>query len=240
MIELIPAIDILEGRCVRLAKGNYDKKTEYEHTLVEVAQTFEKYGFRRLHVVDLDGAKARHIVNGEALKAIAKSTNLTIDFGGGIKTDEDIQKAFDCGATMVTIGSVAVTHPEIVYEWIDRYGAERIIIGADVKDGVIAINGWLEKSQEGLFPFIQKYIKKGINKILCTDISRDGMMKGPAVDLYMRILQEFPHLHLIASGGVSSNEDICQLEAAGVPAVVFGKVYYEGKINVEQLLENRE
>ena len=240
MIELIPAIDIIDGKCVRLAKGDYDKKTEYGKTPVEIAQTFEKCGFRRLHVVDLDGAKAKHIVNENVLRAIADHTNLTIDFGGGIKSDDDIRKAFEYGATMVTIGSIAVTNPEVVYKWIDRYGAEKIIIGADVKDGVIAINGWQEKSHEELFPFIKKYTERGIDKVLCTDISRDGMMEGPAIDLYVRVLQEFPHLHLIASGGVSSNGDIHQLEKAGIPAVVFGKAYYEGKINVEQLLLNRE
>ena len=238
MIELIPAIDIIGGKCVRLAKGDYDKKTEYNESPVDVAKAFQQMGFRRLHIVDLDGARSKHIVNSKILNDIASATTLQIDFGGGIKSDADISTAFDYGASMITIGSLAVTDKEKVFSWIDRYGAEKIIIGADVKGTTIAVNGWQEESSEELLPFISKYVQRGISKFLCTDISLDGMLNGPSVDLYKTILSEFPNLHLIASGGVSSNEDIYNLEAEGVPAVVFGKAFYEGKINVKQLLSH--
>lgn len=238
MIELIPAIDIIGGKCVRLAKGDYDKKTEYSESPVDVAKAFQQMGFRRLHIVDLDGARSKHIVNSKILNDIASATTLQIDFGGGIKSDADIATAFDYGASMITIGSLAVTDKEKVFSWIDRYGAEKIIIGADVKGTTIAVNGWQEESSEELLPFISKYVQRGISKFLCTDISRDGMLNGPSVDLYKTILNKFPNLHLIASGGVSSNEDIYNLEAEGVPAVVFGKAFYEGKINVKQLLSH--
>ena len=238
MIELIPAIDIIDGKCVRLAKGDYDNKTEYSESPIEVAKAFQQMGFRRLHIVDLDGARSKHIVNSKILNDIASSTTLQIDFGGGIKSDNDIAMAFDYGASMVTIGSLAVTDSEKVFSWIDRYGADRIIVGADVNGTTIAVNGWQEDSSEELMPFIRKYTQHGISKFLCTDISRDGMLSGPSVDLYKTILSEFPNLHLIASGGVSSNEDIYNLEAEGVPAVVFGKAFYEGKINVKQLLSH--
>jgi len=238
MIELIPAIDIIGGKCVRLAKGDYDKKTEYNESPVDVAKAFQQMGFRRLHIVDLDGARSKHIVNSKILNDIASATTLQIDFGGGIKSDADISTAFDYGASMITIGSLAVTDKEKVFSWIDRYGAEKIIIGADVKGTTIAVNGWQEESSEELLPFISKYVQRGISKFLCTDISRDGMLNGPSVDLYKTILNKFPNLHLIASGGVSSNEDIYNLEAEGVPAVVFGKAFYEGKINVKQLLSH--
>ena len=238
MIELIPAIDIIDGKCVRLAKGDYDNKTEYSESPVEVAKAFQQMGFRRLHIVDLDGARSKHIVNSKILNDIASTTTLQIDFGGGIKSDNDIAMAFDYGASMVTIGSLAVTDSEKFFSWIKRYGADRIIVGADVNGTTIAVNGWQEDSSEELMPFIRKYTQHGISKFLCTDISRDGMLSGPSVELYKTILSEFPNLHLIASGGVSSNEDIYNLEAEGVPAVVFGKAFYEGKINVKQLLSH--
>ena len=193
MIELIPAIDIIGGQCVRLTKGDYDQKTVYRDSPAEVAKEFEEIGFKRLHVVDLDGAKSKHIVNEQVLKAITNKTHLTVDFGGGIKTDEDIEKAFAAGASMVTIGSIAVTNPDLFMGWLEKYGAERIILGADVRHGKISINGWKEDSSEDLLPF------------------------------------------LIASGGVSSIEDIHALDAAGIPAVVFGKAIYEGKINLNEL-----
>lgn len=238
MIELIPAIDIIDGKCVRLAKGDYENKTEYSESPVDVAKAFQQMGFQRLHIVDLDGARSKHMVNSKILNSIASATSLQIDFGGGIKSDNDIAKAFDYGASMVTIGSMAVTDTETVFSWIKRYGAEKIIIGADVKGTTIAVNGWQEETSEELLPFIHKYVQHGINKFLCTDISRDGMLNGPSLNLYKKILSEFPKLHLIASGGVSSNKDIYDLEAEGVPAVVFGKAFYEGKINVEQLINH--
>ena len=233
-IELIPAIDIIDGKCVRLTKGDYDQKTVYGHPL-DMAQEFERIGYQRLHVVDLDGAKSKHIVNGSVLSRITEETKLTVDFGGGIKTDEDIEEAFRCGATMVTIGSIAVTEPERFMGWLEKYGAERIILGADVRNGRISINGWKEDSSEDLLPFLKKYIDAGVSKVLCTEISKDGTLAGPAIDLYKKVMKTYPELHLIASGGVSSMDDIQALDAAGIPAVVFGKAIYEGKINLQEL-----
>ena len=234
MIELIPAIDIIEGQCVRLTKGDYDQKTVYGNPL-EMAQEFERIGFSRLHMVDLDGAKSKHIVNDEVLNRITKATNLIVDFGGGIKTDEDIRNAFDNGASMVTVGSIAVTQPELFLSWVEQYGAERLILGADVRNGKISINGWKEDSTEDLLPFLRRYIDAGVRNVLCTEISKDGTLQGPAIELYQRVMKEYPELHLIASGGVSSIEDIKSLDAAGIPAVVFGKAIYEGKINLQEL-----
>lgn len=234
MIELIPAIDIINGQCVRLTNGDYDQKTVYGSPL-DMALEFERIGYRRLHVVDLDGAKSKHIVNSSVLSQISTETNLTVDFGGGIKTDEDIEIAFNHGASMVTIGSIAVTEPERFMGWLEKYGAERIILGADVRNGKISINGWKEDSTEDLLPFLKKYIDAGVNKVLCTEISKDGTLAGPAIDLYKQVMAAYPKLHLIASGGVSSIDDIKALDAAGIPAVVFGKAIYEGKINLQEL-----
>lgn len=230
MIELIPAIDIINGQCVRLTKGDYSQKTVYNDNPVVVAQRFEQLGFKRLHIVDLDGAKSKHIVNDEVLRRITSETKLIVDFGGGIKTDDDIEKAFAAGASMVTIGSVAVTDRERFIGWLQKYGADKIILGADVRGGMISINGWKEDSQQELLPFLKYYVEKGVKNVLCTEISRDGTLSGPAMDLYRKVMGEYPEIHLIASGGVSSNEDIEALEAAGIPAVVFGKAFYEGKI----------
>jgi len=235
MIELIPAIDIIGGQCVRLTKGDYDQKTVYRNSPAEVAKEFEQIGFKRLHVVDLDGAKSRHIVNEQVLKAITAETNLVVDFGGGIKTDADIEKAFSAGASMVTIGSIAVTDPDRFMGWLEKYGASRIILGADVRNGKISINGWKEDSGEALLPFMKKYIDASVRNVLCTEISKDGTLAGPAIDLYKEMMATYPELHLIASGGVSSIDDIKALEAAGIPAVVFGKAIYEGKINLKEL-----
>ena len=233
-IELIPAIDIINGQCVRLTKGDYDQKTVYGKPL-DMAREFERIGYERLHVVDLDGAKSKHIVNDAVLKAITTETKLTVDFGGGIKTDEDIEKAFASGAAMVTIGSIAVTNPELFMGWLEKYGAERIILGADVRLGKISINGWKEDSSEDLLPFLKKYVEAGVKNVLCTEISKDGTLAGPAIDLYKGVMEAYPQLHLIASGGVSSIDDIKALDKAGIPAVVFGKAIYEGKINLEEL-----
>jgi phosphoribosylformimino-5-aminoimidazole carboxamide ribotide isomerase len=236
MIELIPAIDIIGGQCVRLTKGDYDQKTVYRDSPAEVAKEFEDLGFKRLHVVDLDGAKSKHIVNDAVLKSITTETNLIVDFGGGIKTDEDIEKAFASGASMVTVGSIAVTHPELFMGWLEKYGAERMILGADVRHGKISINGWKEDSEEDLLPFLKKYIDAGVRNVLCTEISKDGTLSGPAIDLYKEIMAAYPELHLIASGGVSSIDDIQALDKAGIPSVVFGKAIYEGKINLNELV----
>ena len=236
MIELIPAIDLIDGKCVRLTKGDYNQKKIYNDNPVEIAKGFEEMGFKRLHVVDLDGARSKHIVNVDVLKAITTETNLIVDFGGGIKSEEDIEKAFANGASMVTIGSIAVTQPELFLKWLDQYGAEKLILGADVKNGMISINGWKEDSAEQLLPFLKKYIDHGVKNVLCTEISKDGTLQGPALQLYQEIMAAYPQLHLIASGGVSSNEDIIALDQAGIPAVVFGKAFYEGKINIPELL----
>ena len=233
-IELIPAIDIIDGKCVRLTKGDYDQKKVYGEPL-DMALEFERLGFKRLHVVDLDGAKSKHIVNDAVLKAITTETSLTVDFGGGIKTDEDLEKAFAAGAKMVTVGSIAVTNPELFMGWMEKYGAERMILGADVRHGKISINGWKEDSDEDLLPFLKKYIDAGVKNVLCTEISKDGTLAGPAIDLYKRVMDAYSELHLIASGGVSSKADIEALNAAGIPAVVFGKAIYEGKINLKEL-----
>lgn len=232
MIELIPAIDLIEGKCVRLTKGEYDSKKIYNEDPVSQAKEFEALGFKRLHVVDLDGAKSKHIVNDAVLKGITENTSLTVDFGGGIKTEEDIEKAFAAGASMVTLGSIAVTNPDLCKEWIGKYGAEKIILGADVRNGKISINGWKEDSTEDLVPFLKKYIDMGIRNVLCTEISKDGTLAGPAIELYKQLMAEYPDMHLIASGGVSCNEDIVELNNSGIPAVVFGKAYYEGRIKL--------
>ena len=242
MIELIPAIDIIDGQCVRLTQGEYDRKTVYGEDPTVVARRFEELGFKRLHIVDLDGAKSKHIVNSAVLRRITTETHLTVDFGGGIKTDEDIETAFESGAAMVTVGSIAVTEPERFLQWLRRYGPDRIVLGADVRQGRISINGWKENSSEELIPFLDNYIRQGVKNVLCTEISRDGTLAGPATELYKRVLEAFPQLYLIASGGVASTEDIFELEAAGLPAVVFGKAFYEGRIDVSRLNlnDNRE
>jgi len=234
-IELIPAIDIIDGKCVRLTKGDYDQKTVYGDP-IDMALEFERIGFNRLHVVDLDGAKSKHIVNSEVLRRITTDTQLVVDFGGGIKTDEDLEKAFAAGATMVTVGSIAVTNPDLFMGWLERYGTERMILGADVRHGKISINGWKEDSDEDLLPFLKKYVEAGVKNVLCTEISKDGTLAGPAIDLYRRVMDAYPELHLIASGGVSSKEDIIALDTAGIPAVVFGKAIYEGRIDLKELM----
>ena len=236
MIELIPAIDIIDGQCVRLTKGDYQQKTVYRDSPAEVAKEFEQLGFKRLHVVDLDGAKSKHIVNSSVLRRITTETSLTVDFGGGIKTDADIEEAFEAGAAMVTVGSIAVTQPDLFLGWLRKYGADRMILGADVRGGKISINGWKEDSTEDLLPFLRKYIDAGVKNVLCTEISKDGTLQGPAIELYRHVMEAYPTLHLIASGGVSSKADIEALDAAGIPAVVFGKAIYEGRINLQELL----
>lgn len=234
MIELIPAIDIIGGRCVRLTKGDYATKKEYGSP-VDMALMFRDHGFRRLHVVDLDGAKAKHVVNLRTLEEIVTKSGLTVDFGGGVKTDNDLRQAFDAGASLVTAGSIAVTSPETYLEWLGTYGPEHLVLGADARDGRISINGWLEDSPVMLTDFLARYMQAGTRNVLCTDISRDGMLQGPAVGLYKDIMQAYPQCHLIASGGVSCIDDIDRLEEAGIPAVVFGKAIYEGRIDLNEL-----
>lgn len=235
MIELIPAIDIIDGKCVRLSQGDYNSKKVYNENPVEVAKELEAHGIRRLHVVDLDGAASHHVVNYRTLEQIASRTSLVIDFGGGVKSDEDLIIAFESGAQMVTGGSIAVKNPERFCHWLQTYGSERIILGADVKDHKIAVNGWKDESACELFPFLEDYIGKGIRKVICTDINCDGMLQGPSISLYKEMLETYPDLYLIASGGVGSTEDIRQLEATGIPAVIFGKALYEGRITFKEL-----
>ncbi|WP_373846351.1 1-(5-phosphoribosyl)-5-[(5-phosphoribosylamino)methylideneamino]imidazole-4-carboxamide isomerase [Bacteroides heparinolyticus] len=235
MIELIPAIDIIDGKCVRLSQGDYESKKVYNENPVEVAKELEAHGIRRLHVVDLDGAVSHHVVNYRTLEQIAVNTSLIIDFGGGIKSDEDLRIAFENGATMVTGGSVAVKNPELFCGWLQAYGPEKIILGADVKDRKIAVNGWKDESACELFPFLKEYVEKGVRKVICTDISCDGMLQGPSTTLYREVLEQYPGLFLISSGGVSCADDIRELEVAGVPAVIFGKALYEGRITLKEL-----
>ena len=235
MIELIPAIDIIDGKCVRLSQGDYTQKTVYSSQPEEMAKLFEGSGVKRLHVVDLDGAKSKHIVNYKVLERIATQTNLVIDFGGGLKSDEDLRIAFESGAAMVTGGSIAVKEPETFLSWINRYGADKIILGADAKDKKIAVSGWLENSDLELIPFVEEYLNLGVKKCITTDISKDGMLKGPSIELYKEMQQVLPELYIIASGGVSSMTDIEALADANIPAVIFGKAFYEGRITIKEI-----
>ncbi len=235
MIDIIPAIDLIDGKCVRLSQGDYDQKTIYNENPLEVAKEFENHGIKRLHLVDLDGAKAGRIINHKVLETISSKTNLIIDFGGGLKTTDDLNIAFNSGAQMVTGGSIAVKNPQEFEGWIKKYGAEKIILGSDAKDGKIAVSGWLETSQLDLFDFLKDYIAKGITKTICTDISKDGMLLGPSLELYKDIMAQFPDLYLVASGGVSCLDDIIALEENKIPAVIFGKAIYEGRIKLKDL-----
>lgn len=235
MIEIIPAIDIIDGKCVRLSQGDYNEKTVYNENPVEVAKMFEDAGIKRLHLVDLDGAKAKTIINHKVLENIASQTSLIIDFGGGIQSDKDAEIAFSSGAKMITGGSIAVKNKELFTNWISKYGTEAVILGADCKDKAIAISGWQESTSLNIFDFIGDYKKYNINKVVCTDISKDGMLQGPSIDLYKEILEKFPDLYLIASGGVSKFQDIIDLEQAGIPAVILGKAIYENRITLKEL-----
>jgi phosphoribosylformimino-5-aminoimidazole carboxamide ribotide isomerase len=232
---IIPAIDLIGGKCVRLSQGDYSSKKEYHDDPVEMAKRFEGAGISRLHLVDLDGAKAKKIVNASVLEGICSQTSLIVDFGGGIQANEEIEKAFELGATQVTGGSIAVKNPALFQEWIRKYGTERIILGADAKDRKIAVGGWEETTSEDLIPFIKDYLSKGISFVICTDVAKDGLLQGPSVELYQEILQEIPGLKLIASGGVSSLKDLEELEKIGVYGAIVGKAYYEGRVTLEEL-----
>lgn len=234
-MEIIPAIDLIDGKCVRLTQGDYNQKTEYSSDPLEIAKRFEDSGIRRLHLVDLDGAKQKKIVNHAVLKRIASNTNLHIDFGGGIQSDEDIALAFDCGAKQITGGSIAVRNEEMLLNWIAKYGADKIILGADCLNEVIAVHGWQESAGISVYDLIEKYTKAGIQYCICTDVSKDGLLQGPSMDLYKKILEKFPTLKLIASGGVSQFSDLEELEALGVFGTIVGKAYYEERISLEQL-----
>jgi phosphoribosylformimino-5-aminoimidazole carboxamide ribotide isomerase len=234
-IEIIPAIDLIDGKCVRLSQGDYNQKTVYNENPLEVAKMFEAAGIRRLHLVDLDGAKAKHIVNHKILEEIATNTKLIIDFGGGLKSDEDLEIAFNSGASMVTGGSIAVKQRDTFLKWLEKYGAEKIILGADAKNGNIAVSGWLETTELPVIEFISEYHKNGILKVISTDISRDGMLSGPAFDLYSEILKTLSEVEIIASGGIATMDDILKLNEMGVPGVIVGKAIYENRITLEEI-----
>ncbi len=235
MIQIIPAIDIIDGKCVRLSQGDYSQKKIYNTNPLEVAKSFEDHGITRLHLVDLDGAKSHKIMNQHVLETIATKTNLIIDFGGGLKRNEDVEIAFNSGASMVTGGSIAVKNPEIFEQWIQTYGPEKIILGADVHNENIAINGWLETTKFTIFNFIDSYVQKNISKVICTDISKDGMLQGPNIDLYVRIKKAQPSIYCIASGGIATMDDIIALDKAGIDAVITGKAIYEGAISLKEI-----
>lgn len=237
MIKIIPAIDIINGHCVRLSQGDYQRITDYSESPAAMAENFEALGFKRLHVVDLDGARSGKVINIKALKEITSRTNLIVDFGGGIKSEEDLKNVFEAGASAVSIGSIAVSDPDIVSLWADSFGAERFIISADVRDNIVRTNGWTENSGITLNQLISRYWNKNIRRILCTDISRDGMLCGSNIELYQTIMEQFPDCKLIASGGISSLDDIKKLDEAKIPAVVIGKAIYEQQINLEELAQ---
>lgn len=241
-MRIIPAIDIIDGKCVRLTKGDYDTKKIYNEDPLEVAKQFEASGIEYVHVVDLDGAKAQHIVNYKVLEQIASKTNLKIDFGGGLKSNEDLLIAFNSGARQITGGSIAVKDTKTFEGWLSKYGPTKIILGADCQDGKISINGWQRKSDLDVIPFIEEYQKKGIQYVICTDISKDGMLEGPSFDLYKKIKEDCSKsngqsIKLIASGGVSSIDDINALEDLGCEAVIIGKALYENKISLKDLMK---
>jgi len=234
-MRIIPAIDIIEGKCVRLSKGDYETKKVYNEDPLEVAKSFEDAGLQFLHLVDLDGAKEKHIVNWKVLEKIATKTSLHIDFGGGIKSDEDLRIAFESGAEQITGGSIAVKEPVKFTSWITKYGASKIILGADALKGKIAVSGWQEETDQEIEGFIKEYVDKGIEYVISTDISKDGMLEGPSFELYQSILEKLPKLKLIASGGVSSIEDLVQLKENGLEGAIVGKAIYEGKVSLTDL-----
>jgi len=240
MLEIIPAIDIIDGKCVRLTQGDFARKKIYYNNPVEIAKIFEQAGIKRLHLVDLDGARQGLISNLEVLQDIASQTSLKIDFGGGIKTNNDIQSVFDAGAAMVNLGSIAIKEPGIIYDWIAKFGAEKILIGADVRNENIVINGWILQTELSVFDFIGQYSKGGIINFFCTDVTKDGLLQGPSIELYKRIIQEFPAVNMIASGGVSHISDIEKLIDAGCSGVIIGKALYEGNIRLEDLTKYAE
>lgn len=234
-MNLIPAIDIINGQCVRLTKGDYDTKKVYSESPADVAKSFEDAGLTHVHVVDLDGARAKHIVNYKILEQIATQTNLAVDFGGGIKSETDVHTAFDCGAAQVTLGSIAVDTPELVMDWLEKFDAGRLILGADAKNRRIATHGWEKDSGIDVVDFVKDYAAKGFEYVLCTDVAKDGMLAGPSLELYYELLAELPEIALIASGGVTTMDDLYQLEELGCAAAIIGKAIYEGKISLKEL-----
>lgn len=235
MIRIVPAIDLIDGKCVRLTQGDYAQKKVYNEDPLEVARMFEDNGIKYLHLVDLDGARQKHVINHKVLEQIATKTNLIIDFGGGIKTEADLELVFNSGATQATVGSIAITNPELLVSWIKKYGSEKIILGADAKNGKIAVSGWMDVSDKNIFDFFEDYRKKDIKYVLCTDISKDGMLQGTAIDLYEQLAVKFPELNIIASGGVTKVEEIDHLYNKDIFAVIIGKAIYEGNITLKDL-----
>ena len=235
-MQIIPAIDIIDGKCVRLTQGDYDQKTIYHSNPLEVAKQFEDAGLQRLHLVDLDGAKAGAIKNWKVLEAITEATSLVVDFGGGIKTEADLKIVFHSGAAFATIGSLAVKNETLFVEWLQKYGAEKFLLGADVKGEKIAVGGWLETTDIDIYAFIEKYMGYGISQIFCTDVSKDGKLEGPSLELYQRIIHRFPELIFIASGGVATLEDLEELKLIGCCGVIVGKAIYENRITLTELI----
>lgn len=238
-MEIIPAIDIIDGKCVRLTQGDYAQKKIYNENPLEVALEFEDAGFKRLHLVDLDGAKAGTVRNWKVLETIAGKTGLIVDFGGGIKTTADVDIVFNSGAALATVGSIAVKNADLFVSWLQAYGAEKFLLGADVKEEKIAVAGWLETTDRWIYDFIGEYIEKGVQQIFCTDVSKDGLLQGPSLDLYRKIIAQFPDLHFIASGGVSGMEDVHELAAIGCKGVIIGKAIYEGRVRLKELVAIR-
>lgn len=234
-MRIIPAIDLIDGKCVRLSKGDYSTQKTYRENPLEVAKAFEAHGIKYLHLVDLDGAKSKHIVNHKVLETIASKTSLKIDFGGGLKSNEDLKIAFESGAHQITGGSIAVKEPKTFEQWITTYGSDKIILGADVQGDRIATDGWLETSDHRLVDFVKDFYAKGIHYVICTDISKDGMLQGPSFDVYQNLLQEQPNIKLIASGGISAFEELPKLEAMGCEGTIIGKAIYENKIALKEL-----
>jgi len=236
-MRIIPAIDIIDGKCVRLSQGDYAQKTIYNENPLEVAKRFEDAGLRYLHLVDLDGAKGKKVVNWKVLESITSNTNLKVDFGGGLRTTQDVKTVFEAGAIQITAGSIAVNDRETVLQWISEFGSEKIILGADAKNGRIATHGWLDDSGLDVIDFISSYQQKGIEYVVCTDIAKDGMLQGPSIQLYKQILAANKGLKLIASGGVSSIKDLIELKEINCEAAIVGKAFYEGKISLKELAE---
>lgn len=236
-MEIIPAIDIIDGKCVRLTQGDYAQKKIYNEFPLEVAMEFEDAGLRRLHLVDLDGAKAGKVKNWKVLETVASKTGLVVDFGGGIKTAQDVDIVFNSGAALATVGSIAVKDGPLFVSWLEEYGASRFFLGADVKNEKITVGGWLETTDLWVYDFIEEYTGKGITQLFCTDVSKDGLLQGPALELYATIVEKFPALHFIASGGVSGRDDLLRLEEIGCKGVIIGKAIYEGRVTLKELSE---
>lgn len=235
MLTVIPAIDLIDGKCVRLSKGDYSRKRVYSKDPLEVARSFQDHGLTRLHLVDLDGAKAKHVVNWRVLERIAGKTKLVIDFGGGIKSDDDINIVFNSGAQMATIGSIAVSKRDLFFKWLNEHGADRLILGADISDRKIAVSGWLEVTEIDIIDFLDDYLANGIKHVLCTDISKDGMLEGTSLDLYKELVEKYPDMELIASGGVTTMDELYTLEEMGVQSAIIGKAIYEKRISLKEL-----